>query len=676
MNLSMDERNIRDFVIDFFLANGAQLLETSGQVMRFRLTNWLQEALDLEKEEVSLAFPPLGDLSHDVEPVLPGSPLLSTMVELAKKKGKTANLLLVPDEDVENEYERSVARMRFQNAEVSRGDVELIPVPYILFNFVVTFMSDEKREEFRGILVELSTGRIRLDHDIWFNRVNFQDLRSKGIEVEPWKIEEMYTSACQQLACEMEEKAKDFEKEAYGRLAREISRIDAYYETRKREVREGIRTAEERVVEAFYKKRRAEDAEDEVLEEEYNAYRQEVEVLKERAEKDIKTLDDERRRRISEEKDKYSPRSEVRLINSAFVTLLEFHETLTLRTSPVTRKVELIFDLASKELTDVLCDRCGAKLETAYLCGGGHLVCPDCTNICKICGRAMCSDCYMVRCQVCNGLICKACSRRCAACGLITCKEHSHACGECGEEICEECTFVCEVCGENFCGAHVSICSKCGKPVCSEHGEVCIVCGEVFCTDYIVHCCICGSPICRDDARECSVCGEYFCHRHSYICTLCGEVLCAQHVGICDICGQVYCVEHMKKCPGCGIYFCLIHLRRCSWCGQEYCSHCASDDICGVCNGLKGVPRDDPAVQSLIMKWPRAEHFWYWKKGENEAQIHLYAIYFMSTHLFIIDKESKNIKECISSNIMKDIAKFIGQRLSGFSLKNRRSHNS
>ncbi len=661
MNLTRDYKVIRDFITDFFLANGARILESSKELLRFKVTKRLQQELGIAKEEVKLAFPPFDEsLQEDVEPILPGSHLFDKILKAARERGKTTRMRLNPGDSAQRVYEEAISRLRIQNVESTKTDLEIFDSSYILFNFLVTYTSDEKKEEFCSIVVDFLTGEIRKDHKDWFKEVELVDEDSKFVvPISSGDIEQLYVEACKEIRNQIAKTAKEFIGKSNERFAKEVSRIDSYYSTRAREVRDSIKVSEEKIVEAFYKLKIAKVREDEEeAERNYARYREELEAFKSKAEKDLMALEEERRRRISEESEKYNPKLQVELINSAIISIPKFHQKLILKNGPVSKVVDLIFDVASERLENISCERCGSILEKAYLCSGGHLVCSSCTNICRICGRAMCSDCYITRCEICNATICKACSRRCLACGLVTCTEHSHACEECREEFCERCTFICEVCGKSFCGAHVLECFRCKKPVCFEDSEECVVCGKTFCKDYIVYCATCGAPLCRDDALSCSVCGRNLCEKHGHSCLLCGEILCSQDSGKCNICGEVYCLKDLKECSACLNSYCTLNSRRCSRCGQEYCSQCISDNLCTACQSLKRVQRNHGIIQSLSMRRYKEisiDKFWFWEIGENEREYHIFAMHLLRNYIFIVDKETIEIKMCLRENIFPSL---------------------
>lgn len=169
-----------------------------------------------------------------------------------------------------------------------------------------------------------------------------------------------------------------------------------------------------------------------------------------------------------------------------------------------------------------VCSNCGVKGVNIQFqkCLNEHLVCPDCTVGCQICGKLLCVLCTLNKCSVCGKIICPECLITCSSCNQIVCKDHLLKCSICGREACPQC--ITGAFSTKHFSANESLCvacaSKMGKKISityddlknSEIDKLITQKTRVKETKSILsrHCTKCGHTMSDINARFCEMCGQ------------------------------------------------------------------------------------------------------------------------------------------------------------------------
>ena len=387
-------------------------------------------------------------------------------------------------------------------------------------------------------------------------------------------------------------------------------------------------------------------------------------------------------RKIAEEVENHRLRVEVTLFSYAVFNLPVAVAEMTLSDGKREATVRVARNRYSGALERPRCHACGEETSAVAVDRNGHITCDNCIRQCAGCGEIVCAACGVAPCPVCGKENCEACGEVCWACGERACPEHISRCPVCGDTVCHACQAECAHCGTWQCRSHLHtdavrtaegeyqlICAACAVrcPGCLQYSasiETCEASGQRFCANCLVTCAKCGKRVgpgfyqvhsetgkayCNSCMTECPACGALTpetsvcvtcgavgCHSCGAACDVCGRWSCKEHVHRYEDCGHVVCAEHVAYCVGggeeicalchagcaiCGQPVCTEHTIICRRCGQGYCPGCiGKSGLCETCAGIAewGEPVDmqqepcaaHPSVTELARQfhWLRAEN--------------------------------------------------------------------
>lgn len=322
-----------------------------------------------------------------------------------------------------------------------------------------------------------------------------------------------------------------------------------------------------------------------------------------------RALEEDLQRKIAEEVENHRLRVQVRLFSYAVLYVPIAVANLTVGDGSHSVSVQVVRDLYTGRLERPPCQVCGEAIENLVLDRAGHVCCDACIFQCETCQDVLCEDCGLHACPVCGKKNCETCSTFCWACGERACHEHNSVCPVCGDEVCHECQALCASCGQRQCRTHLHVDSVSGELICSEcavrcpgcrdftaHLETCSISGQRFCDNCIVTCAKCGRPAgpgfymtdpltdasyCQRCLERCPTCGNLVAVLPEAGCSVCGQVRCG-HCGVaCGECGALLCLEHAHHCLQCGKSICPDHRTTCSVGGETLCTGCG--DECAIC---------------------------------------------------------------------------------------------
>ena len=380
-------------------------------------------------------------------------------------------------------------------------------------------------------------------------------------------------------------------------------------------------------------------------------YGQQIEEVYETHDRDgekRRALEQDMERKIAEEVENHRLRVGVELFSYAVFQIPVAVAELTLSDGKREAKVQVTRDRYTGAIEQPHCHACDEETGAVALDRSGHITCDNCIEQCAACQEIVCAACGVQACPVCGRQNCAACGVECWACGERTCPDHIDACPVCGDGVCFACQAECSHCGVRQCRSHLLadavvrddggydlVCDACAVrcPGCRQFSArvgVCQASGQRFCENCLVACATCGGrfgpgfyqtsaasglhyclsclgecPVCgvlTPDIDTCDQCGAAFCESCGLLCDVCGGHCCDGKGMRYAECGHVACSEHQVRCSAggeaicgicsetCGICeqpFCHMHTTRCRHCGQEYCARCVGAfDLCATCDLL------------------------------------------------------------------------------------------
>lgn len=653
--------SLQDFISEYVACNGGKVVNFNGEIMELEIPERLQKILDVSNRMKLVFTLEAFEKEPDAEYLTIGNPILDKILQMTRGRGKTSKFYLNPLMDFEK-FDEALSALEFPNCQLSATVPMLVYYPHILFNFKVSYISDEKREDLESLIVDSLRGEISdkvggLNHAI--SQIQSRDC----FEHEVKDIARSYDIACKEMRRRIQSQVNRFVFETNRRLQKEVARIRDYYTALQDEMQMELKAVEDKVVENYYKMKNARKMiTQEQHRKDYYKYKQELDLLRSEIDARLSVFEVEEERRIAEQTEKFKPRVEIVILNTAIVQVPRIEQKMVLANDYSERKINILYDILKNEFLGFQCERCTDNLKKVYLCRNGHIVCPNCIKLCASCGQAVCKDCFMERCGICNRYVCPSCYKKCQACGMPVCFEHSSTCAECNNMFCRNCTLQCEVCAASFCSDHIGYCRRCDNPVCEHHSAKCEVCKETFCQDFILTCDVCNSSVCSRHGSECSICRKVCCQEHLSRCLLCGAFVCAEHSGVCHVCKETYCRDHLNECIICLEQYCDFHDRHCVVCNQDYCADCVTERQCRTCRSLmKAVPEDERLLHfrkknecGLGFKW-----FWHWEIAENDKYVIISGINMLRPYTFVLFADTLEIKEWHKGGLLSILRVFL-----------------
>lgn len=244
---------------------------------------------------------------------------------------------------------------------------------------------------------------------------------------ESYSLQKLYKAACISLESEIKPLVQDFQRRVGQRQEQEIRRLERYYEGRRIEALDPLRRLFRRMAGFRARLEMARTMQSEAR------YGRQVERLKsemtraeEQYQREIASLEEERKLRIAELRARYQLHVEADLVSAGYLWVprweLSYQLTGTtedqrLHSSTRERTVRdfvATYDLVRKRFVNFVCDHCGRSTDYLFLCAEGDLVCSHCYGSCGGCGTPICAECAIGFCHVCGELVCSDCGTCCA----------------------------------------------------------------------------------------------------------------------------------------------------------------------------------------------------------------------------------------------------------------------
>ncbi len=497
--------DLRRFTLDFFAFFGATVRQADAPVAGCLLVELDEKlAAHFGKPALQLCFHH-ADAAAGYDLVAHGSRMFDRM--LAYLNGRGASALL----DLPSRYagsEELLTAVRPLNASIADLHMSEQVQRLFVFNWRITYRSDDKREELYTVALDEEGRRLRLAGEAGATAAGtdavdlealFADVTSSQI-MSPQTVpapegEHSADGANGDNGAEEAELTPTRRLPPMTQLARlaEMARKIAIYHADIRCV-----AYEAEVLPRLYRTlNRLTTYYGQQIEEVYDAHDPTGE--KRRA------LELDLERKIAEEVENHRLRVEVLLFSYAVFNLPVAVAEMTFSDGGHAAPLRVLRNRYSGVLERPRCHACGAEASALAVDRNGHLTCDDCIQQCATCQEIVCVACGVAPCPVCGKENCDSCGVMCWACGERACPEHISTCPICGDSVCHACQTECAACGTRQCRSHLHtdavrtaegeyqlICSACAVrcPACQQYSaaiETCAASGQRFCANLHGH---------------------------------------------------------------------------------------------------------------------------------------------------------------------------------------------
>lgn len=398
-----DVVKIRSFV--------TKCLESVGTLVEFTAYNYAEvlipdEFIDYFDDEnyYKLAFDfDVAKRHEEAEFVTYGSYFLDNVIDLASQKGLTCRRHIL-DETVElrNLPQKIANKITFRNQRINFLANSPVLYHYLLFNFKVSYVSDEREDQIIKLLVNLNTCHVdnRMLESIGSAFFTDNPHTNYGAEnIQP--VDYAYKVATEALEEQIQPRIHEIQNKIEIRLAGEKNRITEYYDQIDNELK------------------------------------LKLEKLNERENKEgSNTINDklrlsmiERQRRLKEIEEKNALNAHVTLFNATLISQTKIRNKYNVKKGKVERDVYVVWNPVLKDVEPLICEICGTETFDVDLCSSSHLGCKECVSLCSICGTRICKSCgTFSECHLCGVFLCDRCKYVCENCGDILCKDHIESC--------------------------------------------------------------------------------------------------------------------------------------------------------------------------------------------------------------------------------------------------------
>lgn len=283
----------------------------------------------------------------DAEFITYGSYFTNKIAELATGRGLAAMRHLIVDHLQPARVEEKVTeQFNFIGCKVKLEGSFVRNFHYVLFNFKIAHLTDEREDAFESILINMNTNRPAKQLEQVLDQVFSEERRSIICPEMPLHpMEAVYRTACLELRQRAEVDFESHRMENRRRLAEDLRRINAYYDDLRAELEERLR--------------KGKGEEEKIL------------TLRRK----IEANERERARRASELEDKYRLRIDVKLNNAALYIQPKTLCVLRLSRRQEEAELPVVWDPLLKRFEPPICEVCGEELRTIQIEGNGSITC-------------------------------------------------------------------------------------------------------------------------------------------------------------------------------------------------------------------------------------------------------------------------------------------------------------
>ncbi|MFC1712967.1 hypothetical protein ACFL6S_04815 [Candidatus Poribacteria bacterium] len=344
---------------------------------------------------------------EDSELVTYGSYFLDRVFDLASQRGLTCKKHII-DENVEirNLDQKMKGKITFRNCRSSFVANAPIIYHYMLFNFKVSYISDERVDRIVRVLVNLNTGHVDTNMLKAVGSAFFTDDPHTNYTVEQTRpVDDAYRAATVALEEQIQPTIHELSGKIRRRLAGEKNRIMEYYDQTDGE----LNLKRDRLVQS-----------------------DRTEGLKSIDDK-LRLSEIERQRRLNEIEEKNALKVSVMLFSASQISQTKIRNRYSVKRGKAERDVYIVWNPALNSVEPLACEICDSETTKMELCSNAHLGCTACVRTCSVCAAHLCTDCGMTECAVCGDPLCDDCKIVCENCGDVLCEKHVEHC-TCKEE--------------------------------------------------------------------------------------------------------------------------------------------------------------------------------------------------------------------------------------------------
>lgn len=356
-NFLQKSLDLKEFVSSAVKLSGGTVKKIEENLLEIHIPDDTSEDSQHSKRLKKVAFDPEVALDYpDSEFLTFGSPILENIISLSSKRGLVSQFYIT---GLNLEYYQLIKQVKrnisLGNCDISSYTEKVFMFYYLLFNFKTTYLSDEKEEEIRSIIIDMSNGQVSRQIFDLITEDNISEKEYYSFPDYPLKVDTLkaYIMARQKIEKKIIPIIKDKQNSLIKRREKEINIINNFYDDTKDEIEESLNK---------------QDLSDE-----------KKKMILDR----LKLIEIERERRITELKDKYKIETSLELINSAIISQPKIVFQSKLDGEKLSSVVDLIWNPLTQSMEPVLCSKCLQPTLNLYLKRGtvgqpANVVCENC----------------------------------------------------------------------------------------------------------------------------------------------------------------------------------------------------------------------------------------------------------------------------------------------------------
>lgn len=406
---------IQTFVLNYLEAVGGIAERAGVHTYEVLLPEPTAELLGID----SLQTWAFDETDDDAERITFTSPIVERMIEAVSAK-PTAGHYAIDSVRLNKTGLAELARAAWliPNArliEPRSSNVARLLNSYLLFNFKVALISDDKQEQIVSVLMDAQGGYALNSADadqilhaarpatkadvsgLHEGRVRWQ---SNPLPVRDLKtLQTLLDRAQVAVTLQLAPAIKRLEKRSARFLTLDEARLNDYYD----EIEHDLRTRAKRAT-----GERKVDLDEKLA-----------------------LTAAERQTKLADAATRYAVRADLTLINVMLIQQPKLALAVRLQNRQTERDVVAVYDPLLHRLEPLLCEVCDLPGQRLQLCQNGHLAHENClAPQCIDCKRVFCQRCAdnVGQCSVCHEPLCKSSAIKCPNCGRVTCQAHRTLC--------------------------------------------------------------------------------------------------------------------------------------------------------------------------------------------------------------------------------------------------------
>ncbi|MGH2459316.1 MAG: hypothetical protein ACRDIY_10675 [Chloroflexota bacterium] len=420
--------DLRSLAVDVFGAIGALVEEKADGFVDVLVPDAYRSAVD-GAGYLRLTCNPERATEQDARLLAVGSPIAEQIIEVGGDLG-LASRWQVAGLRWSRRQALNLDRwpVKFTNARfVGDGIESTFTSHYLLMNFQVSYLSDEKHDELRTVVVDVKTLQASpLYQQVWREAL---PPRGESIYLPEWlrppgvvwpepialiardrpgegsfdglpdsgRLRRVHRRGLTVLQRSIVDTVTGHRRRASHQVELEQLRIDAFYDDSEAELRRRLQRAD-------------------------------TDERRRTIESKIAANRSDRAHKLADIREKHRLRVAARLINAAFISQPKVRTRVRVENRYAGAELAVVFDPLTGELELPTCASCDEATPSVHLCANGHLVCDACALGCAFCKREYCRDCGVGTCVVCGRPVCSQSQTHCRVCNRITCPDHRGAC--------------------------------------------------------------------------------------------------------------------------------------------------------------------------------------------------------------------------------------------------------